>query len=268
MREKIIEKLIERGYNASAIDTVKNGVIWHGIIIKEENKSTTPIIYLDELDGQHDLEESVSYVIAFYEKHRGFQFDVNLLKDKEFIMKRIYIGMQKSSSEPLEKRESFLNGIEEYLFIDVSDGVIKVRKNLLNMDMHEVWEQALRNTIENSEIESIQEVLKEVFFDTGLEDELNEGLKLRPMFVISNYNKRYGASAILNRRLLKKIAVQYNTSKVLILPSSVHEMIVIPYNENMDINDFSETVHEVNSCTVAEEEQLTDRAYILKVLDV
>lgn len=76
MREKIIEKLIERGYNASAIDTVKNGVIWHGIIIKEENKSTTPIIYLDELDGQHDLEESVSYVIAFYEKHRGFQFDV------------------------------------------------------------------------------------------------------------------------------------------------------------------------------------------------
>ena len=88
------------------------------------------------------------------------------------------------------------------------------------------------------------------------------------MFVISNYKKRYGASAILNRRLLKKIAVQYNTSKVLILPSSVHEMIVITYNENMDINDFSETVHEVNSCTVAEEEQLTDRAYILKVLDV
>ena len=243
MREKIIEKLIERGYNASAIDTVKNGVVWHGIVIKEENKSMAPVIYLDDLDGQHDLEESVSYVIAVYEKHRDFQFDVNLLKDKEFIMKRIYIGMQKSSSEPLEKRESFLNGIEEYLFIDVSDGVIKVRKNLLNMDMHEVWEQALRNTIENSEIESIQEVLKEVFFDTGLEDELNEGL-------------------------LKKIAVQYNTSKVLILPSSVHEMIVIPYNENMDINDFSETVHEVNSCTVAEEEQLTDRAYILKVLDV
>lgn len=268
MREKIIEKWIERGYNASAIDTVQNGVVWHGIVIKEENKSMAPVIYLDDLDGQHDLEESVSYVIAVYEKHRDFQFDVNLLKDKEFIMKRIYIGMQKSSSEPLEKRESFLNGIEEYLFIDVSDGVIKVRKNLLNMDMHEVWEQALRNTIENSEIESIQEVLKEVFFDTGLEDELNEGLKLHPMFVISNYNKRYGASAILNRRLLKKIAVQYNTSKVLILPSSVHEMIVIPYNENMDINDFSETVHEVNSCTVAEEEQLTDRAYILKVLDV
>ena len=33
----------------------------------------------------------------------------------------------------------------------------------------------------------------------------------------------------------------------------------------MDINDFSEMVHEVNSCTVEEEEQLTDRAYILKV---
>lgn len=206
MREKIIEKLIERGYNASAIDTVKNGVIWHGIIIKEENKSTTPIIYLDELDGQHDLEESVSYVIAFYEKHRGFQFDVNLLKDKEFIMKSIYIGMQKASSEPLEKRESFLNGIEEYLFIDVADGVIKVRKNLLNIDMHEVWEQALRNTIENSKIESIQEVLMEMLFDTGLEDELNEELKLYPMFVISNYKKYYGASAILNRRLLKRIA--------------------------------------------------------------
>ena len=72
MREKIIEKLIERGYNASAIDTVKNGVVWHGIVIKEENKSMAPVIYLDDLDGQHDLEESVSYVIAVYEKHRDF----------------------------------------------------------------------------------------------------------------------------------------------------------------------------------------------------
>lgn len=26
-----------------------------------------PVIYLDDLDGQHDLEESVSYVIAVYE---------------------------------------------------------------------------------------------------------------------------------------------------------------------------------------------------------
>lgn len=29
--------------------------------------------------------------------------------------------------------------------------------------------------------------IKGSVFDTGLEDELNEGLKLHPMFVISNY---------------------------------------------------------------------------------
>ena len=50
-----------------------------------------------------------------------------------------------------------------------------------------------------------------------------------------------------------------------ILPSSVHELILVPAYEYIDVYQLYEMVKEVNDTQVAPEERLTDRAYILKV---
>lgn len=47
------------------------------------------------------------------------------------------------------------------------------------------------------------------------------------------------------------------------LPSSVHEMLLVPYTEEISLDDFSAMVTEINGAEVAPEERLTDRAYIV-----
>ena len=51
----------------------------------------------------------------------------------------------------------------------------------------------------------------------------------------------------------------------MVLPSSISEMLIIPFDGSMKLEDMSAMVKEVNDTQVAPEERLTDMAYILKV---
>lgn len=84
-----------------------------------------------------------------------------------------------------------------------------------------------------------------------------------PLYVMTNTSKVRGASAILNKKALAEFGKKHNTDKVVVLPSSVHEMLLVPYTEEIDIDTFSEMVEEVNNAEVDQTERLTDRAYII-----
>lgn len=84
------------------------------------------------------------------------------------------------------------------------------------------------------------------------------------MYVISNSDKMKGASAILNEKALKEFAQKKGVARLYVLPSSVHEMIIIPDNGEFDLSVLSEIVSEVNNTEVKPEEQLPSRAYLLE----
>ena len=71
---------------------------------------------------------------------------------------------------------------------------------------------------------------------------------------------------MLNKKVMKAFANLVNTKKIMILPSSIHEMILIPCHHcEYDIESCSEIVKLVNENEVELTEQLTDRAYIIEV---
>ena len=49
------------------------------------------------------------------------------------------------------------------------------------------------------------------------------------------------------------------------LPSSIHEMLILPYNESINMDDLSFMVADVNATQVEPEERLTDRAYLIEL---
>jgi hypothetical protein len=50
------------------------------------------------------------------------------------------------------------------------------------------------------------------------------------------------------------------------LPSSIHEVIIIPYiDSSMTIEEFSSMVSEINNTQVSPEERLTDKAYLINI---
>lgn len=119
-KDMIIAELNNRGYEAKKEKLIKNGVELEGIRITT-NGNADPIIYTDEIvktaeDENKSLDEVVAEVIQTYEEYKTFEFDVDVLFDRNFILNNIFVGFQKASKENIEKKlcEDF-EGIESYL---------------------------------------------------------------------------------------------------------------------------------------------------------
>ena len=91
-------------------------------------------------------------------------------------------------------------------------------------------------------------------------DELFSAPQTCPMYVMSNSVGIYGAAVVLYDGELRRLASALGRD-LIILPSSVHEVLVIPYNEELVIRDLREMVRHVNESEVPEEEVLSDNVY-------
>ena len=267
-RENIINALVNKGFNAEATTTIKNGVSLEGITIRNES-NTAPIIYTESIieaaeQNGTSLDGVVNQIISIYESHKGESFNIECLSDPAFILENIYIGIQKNSTEEIEKKPTEYDGIEQYLYIRLTnEATTKARAALLDragVDTAEAWKAAEKNT--NGETTTTS-MMKIMFEHMGMpyDESMDDGT----MYVVSNECKIKGASAILNKKNLEEIAHRFHSDKIVVLPSSIHECIVVPYTEEMDINEFCEMVRTVNAEQVDPTEQLTDRAYIVNV---
>lgn len=79
-----------------------------------------------------------------------------------------------------------------------------------------------------------------------------------PLSVLTNKGKLFGAGMLAVPEVLKKA---FGTMPQLILPSSIHEMITMPYGI-LPVEEPKEIVRAVNVEQVAPEDQLSDSVYI------
>ena len=84
-----------------------------------------------------------------------------------------------------------------------------------------------------------------------------------PMYVCSNSQKVNGAGVILYKDLLKQFA-EKTGSDFYILPSSIHETLLVPVSDQMEVEALRSMVREVNATQVAPEEVLSDNVYIYR----
>ena len=80
------------------------------------------------------------------------------------------------------------------------------------------------------------------------------------MYVLSNRIHSYGAAAILYSGRMEGIGM-YLKSNYYVLPSSVHEVIVVPEKAAVEKEELSAMVAEINRTQVEAEEVLSDHAY-------
>lgn len=84
------------------------------------------------------------------------------------------------------------------------------------------------------------------------------------MYVLSCEDKVNGASQILNDDLMKEIVNKIGND-FYILPSSVHEVLIVKPENNMGPEDLRQMVHDVNATEVKESEKLSDNIYTWSV---
>ena len=80
------------------------------------------------------------------------------------------------------------------------------------------------------------------------------------MYVLSNKDKLHGAAALLDTRVMDDITKRVGT-EYFILPSSIHEVLIVPKTEQLDLKSLESMVRDVNATQVSPEERLSDHVY-------
>lgn len=269
-RENIIAALRERDYNAFPNDVIKNGVTLQGITIRNES-NIAPNIYIDKLIEAFDnLNDIVEHIINTYESNKSIDINISNLTNHDWILKHLYIALQKSSDEALIKRTCELDGIEQFLYIrgDNNSDTWSVKLNAgimqaANLAIDEVWEAAKNNTFSIGEtvIQNMAEVLAEM---CGCPD-FEEDFSFPKMYVITNSSKTKGSVQVLDKDAIRNYFPD-NVHRLICIPSSIHECILVPADdEDIDVDMFNSMVQEVNSTQVDATEQLASHIYILQI---
>lgn len=81
-----------------------------------------------------------------------------------------------------------------------------------------------------------------------------------PLYVMTNSVGINGASCILYERVLENLASEWRTD-IFILPSSVHEVLLLPVQKGFDKDYLEKIVRESNKTVVSQEEFLSDHVY-------
>ncbi len=85
---------------------------------------------------------------------------------------------------------------------------------------------------------------------------------LPEMLILTNHSRINGAACLIYPHIMEEIS-QKKDSNLVILPSSIHEVILIPVKEDAvpDREEFCQMICEVNETQVADTEILSDHPY-------
>lgn len=126
----------------------------------------------------------------------------------------------------------------------------------------ELYEAALAN-LQKEEFEiiggyqAVQDMIEELI-DVKEESEFHEW-----MYIFTNRSRIKGAAAMLRTDLLDRFA-KAQESDLIILPSSVHEVILLPTMDDEDAAELRRIVQDINEKEVQEEERLSDEVYYFR----
>ncbi len=257
-----------------------NGIYIDGMSILEDGTTITPSIYLNQYYQEYlegvSVEEIADKIIACYRS--GMQkrdvpayFYTEFSNLKEYIYLRLVNYSMNSELFPNVCMTRFLDlaCIYYYRFPDyeMKDASILVKERDLarwNISIEELHNKAFQNTFGDFayEMRPIEDVIREIDVDIFAEEEAAEDPPCI-MLVLTNNTRMYGAAALMNSGLLADCAASLD-SDLVILPSSIHELIIIPEDAVYDIEDLNETIREVNATQVAPTEVLSDHVYFYR----
>lgn len=270
-------------YRVEAVEVLRNnGIIFHGISIMHEKKNVAPCIYLDEYYGRYvdedmNVDAVMEDIIRLYKENANtIDFDMSQFIDY-FLAKAnlrgrlVNTAKNKVLLQDLPHRDFLDLSLVYYVEISGSDkgiGSILVHNN--HMEQWCVCEeelyQAVMENMENLDQGVIQNLMQLIARMAGLE-EIPCGLKngnSPDLYVLSNKEKRDGAVQLLNKRMLKTAAKMFGKD-FMVLPSSIHEVLLVPVTEDMEEKDyvvkFADMVREVNDTQVEDTEILSYHVY-------
>lgn len=253
-----------------------NGLLLDGLSISSPASDFSPTVYLnsyyDEVEGGLPLPVIAEQILLLYEEEAALPSELaDQLKDFEKIRERIAFKLINA-----RENEVLLSEIPHYRYLDLAVVFyIIVAENeegqmtaLVHDEHLNLW------NVTKEELSTLSEQNMEALLPcriTPIEDaimELNDELKpegdiaLFPvnLYVLTNERGINGASCLLYKDVLKNFANQVGDD-LIILPSSIHEVLLTPAKEALSFKELNEMIFSINRSEVPAEDRLSDHFY-------
>lgn len=243
-----------------------------GLMIREDNHNTSPIIYLENFYAdlhEKTLTEIVEDIWELYQdKKLPCNIELSTFFRWEDVRNRIVMKVVNYEyNEALLKtipHNRFLDlAIVYYYIYDMNEDyeatimVTNAHMHMWSVDLRELKEVAYENYRKFYEpcVKALDEIVKERMGVCA--DQL---FVRTAIYVVTNQRGTFGATMILFPDILKVISEFYGDD-LYILPSSIHEILVLPkYSDNVE--KLIITVREVNELCVEQKELLSNQVYL------
>lgn len=289
-RESLLQELKNAGYVAERINNIKINGEREGIMIRNRKSPYSPVFYLEPLYETYMKGYPVLSIIQMMEREIKISEpqlpsvpDVNgitylFYKNYEEVKKNLRICMVNISSNKqlLEKVPYKQHGdfaaIVYYFF--KPDGSVRTLLNndvlrYMQTDFSTVFKDAYINMLGQFQLSTIEDLLYELLsvqgtssdmdmFTENVFKQMSQGIK---MYVLTSKNGVYGASALCYPEELQKASETLKGDYV-IIPASVHELILMSFRAEVNLETIRELIHTVNTEEVAAEDRLSDEVYV------
>ena len=267
-------------------DVVKNNDLHlDGLTILSEQCNISPTIYLNYYYNQylHGMSLSAIYedILLRYKCHTPkTSVDIRFFTDFQKVRGNIIFKLIN-----YEQNKSLLQDVPHFRYLDLAIvfnclihvgpnnyGTILIYRNHLDfwhVTVDDLYALALENTphLLGYDLQNMAHVIENILSDDSSTDyncistDLDDiDDNLIPMYVLSTKTKFNGAVCLLYPNLLADIATKHNCD-LYIIPSSIHEVLLIPSNTSTSYAKLSNMVREVNATQVLKEEVLSDHVY-------
>ena len=277
LANRVDKELADKGFEVT-VDvkevTKTNGVKKVGLTISQENDEISPVIYIDQ--SIKDIEENkvtvdnvVKSIVDMYEEVAKTKDDnpygiVGLIENKETILDNVlpFIMNRDKNNElfnqvPHRRYLDFIVVYKIYSNVDGETATITITHDLadqMEMSESELYDAAIRNQKKKKPvIQSLGSLLGGMLGD--IDDDTDPGLVL-----LSNEDYMYGSSLILIPSIIEDIAKGIE-SDVYILPSSIHELLLLPAPLMDDESEILDIVRDINKNVVQPDIFLSDNIY-------
>lgn len=253
--------------------TKNNGVKLLGVVIGKQNQTVCPNIYMESFYSQflngRTIDSIAKEVLSlYYEKNT--MTDFNLKTALSNANDKIFFKLVNTEANRIlldHAPHKTWNDLSIIYYADFGADEDNYHKTLVITDMvsellgfsvDELDKLARANTEKMMQptICSLSSIMSNAF---GFEESCESD---EPFYILSNALKFNGASAVLYSNVLSDFAKKMNVETVYLIPSSIHEMLLIPDRGIMSVQKLNTMLCKVNDSEVEPEEVLSSNCYI------
>lgn len=262
-----------------------NNVKLDALSVKSKTSNIAPLIYLADYYNEYtegrSIENIVDSIVSICKRESGINSEIiNQFTDysimKDYIQTKL-INKERNAEllKTVPHREFLDLAIVCMLNIPFSDeqgeGTVLINKqhmNIWKISEDEMFSVAKVNSLEKNPavIKSMNDVIKDMYINNILEEQEEDELCAMIdsadsyLYVLTNTSKHNGAVAITYENVLKEFANTKNCN-LYILPSSIHEAILVLEEDKTKATELREMVQSVNQTELQEIEIISDNVY-------